>query len=239
MKALGLIALLASWGCAARPAYFGSAARVAREKGGAYWEAPALAPSYLQARMLRPRRAPAAAPAVYEGTLTLRSASSAVLRSSFSVAEGGSASFRYELNPRGAADRYEPGTLDVVVFCGHGACRASSKPLPISADGQVALKKRPRRRTDRRAASVKAADAGALAAAQALRKDGECAALDEAVAGAAARTARTGEAETRSERAARSRYLADGCSAWLGERGGVGAARRRVRLSQWTSLGGE
>ncbi|HXT01357.1 MAG TPA: hypothetical protein VN915_11825 [Elusimicrobiota bacterium] len=234
------ICLLAAAGCAERPAYFGSAARVTRENGASYWEAPAMSPPYMRVRMRRPARAPRPVPAVYEGALTLRSISPAVLRSSFTVAEGSSASLHFDLNPRATAVRYEPGALDVVVACARGECRASSTPAPIWDDGTVALKlKRPaRRRGEKRAASRKAADAGALAAAADLREDGECAALDQTVSAAAARTAKTGEGETRTERAARNRYVAEGCAAWLDAHGGAAAARRRVRLSRWTSLGG-
>ena len=234
------ISLLAAAGCAERPAYFGSAARVTQRNGAAYWEAPALSPGYMSVRMLRPRRASASAPAVYEGSLALRSLSPAVLRSTFTVAEGSSAAFHYDLNPRAAAVRYEPGALDVVVSCSRGECRASATPAPIWDDGSVLLKTKRarRRRAEKRQAARRAADAGARAAANDLRKDGECAALDQTVSAASERMARTGEGETRAERSARAKYLAEGCGSWLGERGGAAAARRRIRLSQWTSLDG-
>ena len=140
-------ALLASFSaCAAPPAYFGSGARVALENGAAYWEAPALAPGYLSARMRRRRGASGGEKAVYDGALALHSISPAVLRSTFTLAEGSSATFHYELNARVArpgALRYEPGALDVVVSCAHGACRADSKPLPIAADGGIELRAGP------------------------------------------------------------------------------------------------
>lgn len=236
--AVSLFALAAFAGCAERPAYFGSAARVAREHGTAYWEAPALAPAYAPVRMRRPTRAAKGAPAVYEGAMTLRSISPAVLHSSFTVVEGSSATLRFEFNAAGSPVRYEPAALTVVVACARAQCRVSSAPAPIWDDGTVTLKKKPRRRVDKRSASRKAADAGALEAAQALRKDGECAELDQVLASVNVRLEATGEKETTAERAERGRFIKEGCEAWLSSRGGAAAARRRIRLSQWTSLGG-
>jgi len=242
-KILVSISVLAAAGCAERPAYFGTAARVTQQNGAAYWESPAMSPAYMRVRMLKPQSAARATPAVYEGTLTIRSISPAVMQSSFTVAEGSSATFHYDLNTRATAVRYEPGALDVVVACSRGECRASATPAPIWDDGSVLLKlkkKSPRRRVEKRQASRKAAaDAGALAAAADLRKDADCAALDQTVTAASTRMSRTGEAETRTEREARGRYLAQGCPAWLDGHGGAAAARRRVRLSGWTSLDGQ
>jgi hypothetical protein len=233
-------ALLANFaGCAARPAYFGSGARVVQENGAAYWEAAALTPAYLQVRMRRPRRAVAGAPDVYEGTISLRSIDAIVLRSSFTLAEGSSATFHYEFNSRpAAAVRYDPGALDVVVACARGACRAAAKHAPIAEDGTIALKKRRRLRPEKRAAAT-TADSGALAAGAALRKDGECATLDDALKAARTRIAQAGGGETREEQTARNRFIGQGCAVWLDEHGGAGAARRRLRLSQWTSLRGD
>ncbi len=226
-------------GCAARPAYFGDAARTVQENGTVYWEAPALAPAYLQARMRRRRRAPAREAAVYDGTLNLRSSAPAALRSTFILTEGSSVTLHFALNSAGAPARYEPEALDVVVACARGACRADSKPLPILPDGRVDVKAKRARRPEKRASVRTAADAAALAAGDAVRKDAVCAALDDALTRSRTRVERSGGSETPEERSARGRYALEGCASWLDERGGVGAARRRVRLSQWTSLRGD
>jgi hypothetical protein len=89
-----------------------------------------------------------------------------------------------------------------------------------------------------------ASRAAAAAVSEALRKDNECAILHDSLrslrdqdASIRAFTARFGEAETRAMAGrVRSSYEAKGCAAWLVQRGGVGAAWRRVRVAQWTRM---
>ena len=238
-----LLLLLFFSGCAARPAYFGNDARVLRENGGKYWEASAKAAPYLQVRMRRRLGSPAPEAIEYAGTLVLGSSAPAVMRSTFTLAEGASASFHYDLNAHvaresersGLTSSYFPGALDVVVACARGLCRADSKPLEISPEGWIALKSKKIRDEER---------AALAAASESLRKDNECAILHDSLrslhdrdASIRSFTAKFGEAETRAmgNRVQRN-YAAKDCAAWLDERGGVGAAWRRVRVSQWTSF---
>jgi hypothetical protein len=237
-RAAPLLLLPLTAGCAARPAYFGSGARLHGEGGGSYWEESVKSPPYLQARMRRPRGAPAPAATLYEGALSLVSVAPGVVRSTFSVAEGSSASFHYDFNSgveralrkSGEAVVYSPGALDVVVACARGECRAAAAPSVIGADGTVALTARTIRDPALRARIKKRA---AKTAARAdLRRDDECAILHE-------RLRSFHDGGSAPELKARREYDEKGCDAWLEARGGVGAAQRRVRLSQWTSLRGD
>ena len=232
-------------GCAARPAYFGSDARAVRENGASYWEASAGTAPYLQVRMRRPRGTAAPEAIRYAGTLSLDSIAPAVMRSTFTLAEGASASFHYDFNApavrnsaqSGPAVRFFPGALDVVVACARGKCRAESTPVEISPEGRVALTAKKIR-----------IDAGAAKAAaeKSVKKDNECAILHDSLRSLRERdasirsfTAKYGEAETQAmAKRVRSNYAAKDCAAWLDERGGVGAAWRRVRVAQWTSFRG-
>lgn len=247
-----ILFLLTFAGCAAtRPIYFGADARTLHEYGADYWEGSVQAPSYLQVRMRRRLEAPLES-AVYTGTLSLASIAPEVMRSTFAFAEGGSASFHYDFNAHvarelaesGRTSSYFPGTLDVVVACAQGKCWIDSKPLEISPEGGVGLESkailiemRPAPKTGRTAKA---------AASESLTKDNECAILHDSLKSLRERdasirsfTARFGDAETRAmaERVGRN-YARKGCAAWLEERGGIGAAWRRVRVSQWTSLRG-
>jgi hypothetical protein len=246
-NAISLLLLLAFSGCAARPAYFGDEARVVGENGARYWEAAARTPSYLQVRMrrLRPEAGRSSAPEAteYAGTLSLGSSAPAVLRSTFTLAEGASASFHYDFNApasrdsgrSGRAFRYFPGGLDVVVACAQGKCWADSEPLKISPEGWIALK------------SKKLARGAGAGLSESLKKDNECAILHDSLlslrgldASIRAFTARFGEAETRAmAKRVQGNYAAQDCAAWLDEHGGVGAAWRRVRVAQWTSFRGD
>ena len=147
------------------------------------------------------------------------------MRSSFTLTEGASEIFHYSFSG------YTPGAADVVVACAKGECSADSKAVKISADGRIALKPK-KIKDDGRAAS------------EAVKKDNECAilhdslrSLDRRDASLRAFTAKFGEAETlaMAKRVRRS-YEAKACETWLEQRGGVGAAWRRVRVSQWTSF---
>jgi hypothetical protein len=224
-----LVPLLA--GCAARPVYFGADAVLTRGDSERYWLAPASSPPCLQAGMRRRLRAAPGEGARYAGTLTVRGAD-AVALSTFSVAEGGSALFHYDWNAgverelalSGRATRYEPGLLDVVVTCARGACRAESTPPLIRPDGTVSLKAR-KVRDAARLAQVKLESlarrrrreerAARAEEEKSLARDRACAALLDGL------------------------EMPEGCAAWLEGRGGVGAARRRIRLAQWTTISGE
>jgi hypothetical protein len=214
--ALCLAALVS--GCAVRPAYFGNDARVLRENGASFWEAPAKSPSYLQVSMRRRVRDPErdrAFPAIeYAGTLRLTSGAPTVMVSTFTLTEGGSTSFHYDF-----PNRYLPSAADVVVVCAAGMCRADSRPPAISPEGRLELKTR-KVRTEARAPG--APDPGSL------KMDKQCAILHDGLSGLRDQDA----AAKRVER----NYAALGCAAWLDEHGGVGAAWRRVRVAQWTSF---
>ena len=85
----------------------------------------------------------------------------------------------------------------------------------------------------------------ASAVSEALKKDNECAILHDSLrslqdhdASIRSFTAKFGEAETRAmAKRVRNSYETKACAAWLDQHGGVGAARRRVRLAQWTRIG--
>jgi hypothetical protein len=161
------------------------------------------------------------------------------MRSTFTVAEGASAAFHYDFT-----SRYAPAALDVVVACVQGTCRADSKPLAISPDGGIALKRRKPRIAARPAPKTrKAASAAAEepSSAESLDKDNECAILHDSLKSLHDRdpairafAAKFGEDETRAmaERVRR-HYEAKSCAAWLDRRGGVASAWRRVRLARW------
>ena len=244
-----LLLLSTFGGCAARPAYFGNDARLLRDSEASYWEAAAETPAYLQVRMLRRRPAPGreseSEATEYAGTLNLASTAPTVMRSTFTLAEGASASFHFDFNARSTGEAaqsgqvlsYIPGAADVVVQCAQGKCWADAKPVMISPEGRIALKTK-RMRIVARAATA--------AVSEALKKDNECAILHDSLrslhdqdASIRSFTAKFGEAETRAmaKRVERS-YAAKGCAAWLDEHGGVGAAWRRVRVAQWTSFKG-
>lgn len=234
-KWIGPLLLLPPFaGCAARPAYFGDDARLLRQNGAQYWEASAETASYLRVRMRR-RRVQAAEATEYAGTLSLASSAPVVMRSTFTLAEGASASFHYDFNDRvddesaqsGKTLGFIPAALDVVVACAQGKCWADSKLLDISPEGRVELK----------AATLLAGDRGARkggdardSAAEALVRDGECAALHDRLNSLRDRDASSGKV--------RRDYEEKGCAAWLEEHGGVGAAWRRVRVAKWTTIGG-
>jgi hypothetical protein len=243
-----LLLLLPFGGCAeTRPVYFGADARSIHENGADYWEGAAQAPSYLQVRMRRRRQAPELDATVYTGTLSLHSIAAAVMRSTFTMTEGASASFHYDFNVNvarelaqsGRTSSYFPDALDVVVVCAQGTCGADSKPLEISPQGTVELRSMPilieMRAPPSSSGSVKAA------AAESLAKDNECAILHDSLKSLRERDAsirsfiaRYGDAETGAmAKRVRRNYTRKGCAAWLEERGGVGAAWRRVRVSQW------
>jgi hypothetical protein len=173
------------------------------------------------------------------------------MRSTFTMTEGASASFHFDFNSdvarelarSGRTFSYFPDTLDVVVVCAQGACGAQSKPLEISPQGNVELKSMPIIVETRAPAR---SGGSAKAAAESLAKDNECAILHDSLESLRERdasirsfTAKYGEAETSAmARRVQRSYARKGCAAWLEERGGVGAAWRRVRVSQWTTLRG-
>jgi hypothetical protein len=176
-------------------------------------------------RPARPREG-----AVYAGILDLRSSAPAVMSSTFTLTEGASVSFHYDFNVRsgrelaaaGRTSVYTPGALDVVVSCALGRCWADSKPVEISPEGSVALRSKPVRielRAERKMDDV----------AGTIKKDTECAALHDSL------MKLEGDAARSVERS----YAKIGCEAWLDEHGGVGAAWRRVRVAQWTTIRGD
>ena len=232
-KSAGLFAaLLVLSGCAATrpPAYFGADAREIGSNAMSYWEGSARTPAYLSVRMSRRHRAPAREATVYAGSLDLRSSAPVVMRSTFTLTEGASVSFRYDFNVRNARESaeagrmtvYTPAALDVVVGCALGRCWADSKPVGISPEGSVALKSKEvwiELRAARKADSM----------AEALRKDNECAFLHD----------RLMKLPDGADKSLERSYARHGCEAWLDEHGGVGAAWRRVRVAQWTTIRGD
>ena len=128
------------------------------------------------------------------------------------------------------------GASNIVIACADEMCRADSKLVKIPPEERISLKSRILRSEARAAAN---------AVSEALKKDNECAILHDSLrslhdrdASIRSFTAKFGEAETlaMAKRVQRS-YEAKACGAWLDQHGGVGAARRRVRLAQWTRIG--
>jgi hypothetical protein len=123
-----------------------------------------------------------------------------------------------------AASSFFPVPRDLVVECADGRCRAKSAPRDVSPDGSMASKPG----MPGNAASLTARKS-AKAVSDSLKKDVDCANLEDRL---------KGRDEAQAARARRV-YVEKGCAAWLGGRGGTGAARRRIRVSQWTTIRGD
>ncbi len=217
-QAIVPLLLLSFCACAERPAYFGTDARVLLENGANYWEASARAPSYLQVRMRRRKIPgnPAEEAIEYAGTLSLDSSAPAVMRSSFTLSEGASATFHYAFNDPSRSGQnvdYFPGARWTSSSrAARGRCWADSKPLQISPEGRIALKSRKRRNEAR---------AAAAAASEELKKDNECAILHDSLrslhdrdASIRAFTAKFGAAESRAmANRVQGNYAAKACAA--------------------------